>query len=195
MVPPSPNGKALKITSKTGFASDTKRIKTNTMADETTVVTPTEVITPVVTPEVDIIAQKDAEIAKLTEERENYKTVALKRLGKLPGDAEFIQTESGLSVEEQVKQALLDQEIARTQKEKDAEISRVIKENAELRLVVKNQPSSGAGSGSSSTSVEVKDSVFSETQLADLRKRAERLKADPEQFIANAKANFRARGF
>ena len=148
------------------------------------------VVEPIVTPEVDIIAEKDAEIARLREERENYKTVALKRLGKLDGDAEFMDKESGLTVEEQIKQALLERELAQAEKDKDAEIARIKKENAELRLAAKNQPSQPIG-GSTGGTTETKDNVFTEDQLADLRKRALRLNADPEKFIENAKRNFR----
>src|SRR5689334_12190385 len=103
-------------------------------ADETTI--------PEVSEEADVLTQKDEEIKKLTEERDNYKNVALKRLGKLPNDASFIEgdKETGLTVEEQVKQALLEREIAKLNAEKEQEIKRMQKENAELRLALKNRP-------------------------------------------------------
>lgn len=141
--------------------------------------------------EPDPIALKDAEIARLKTERDNYKKVSLKRLGKLPNDAEFLSDEakeSGLTTEETVKQILIDREISRVEQDKDIEIKRIQKENAELRLSLKNRPGSSIGSGSGGSS-DVKDNVFSEAQLADLRARALRLKADPEKFIANAKNN------
>lgn len=142
-------------------------------------------------PVVDPIAEKDAEIAKLREERDNYKTVALKRLGKLPADSEFLadeSKESGLTVEEQVRKILLEKEISRKEAEKDTEIRKIAKENSELRLALKNRPNAGIG-GDSGSSSEVKDNVFSDAQLADLRNRATRLKADPEKFIEAAKKN------
>jgi hypothetical protein len=139
--------------------------------------------------EEDPITKKDEEIAKLKEERDNYKNVALKRLGKLPGDAEFLADgTTELSVAEQVKIALLDKEIEKANQDKEAEARRLAKENAELRLALKNRPGQSIG-GDSGASAEVKDNVFSPEQIADLKKRAERLKADPEKFVENAKQN------
>lgn len=141
--------------------------------------------------EIDPIAAKDAEIAKLKGERDNYKTVALKRLGKLPADQTFLEDESketGLTVEEQVKKILIEKEITRAEQEKDAEIKKINRENAELRLALKNRPNGGIG-GDSGSSGDVKDNVFSDAQLADLKARAARLKADPEKFIEAAKRN------
>jgi hypothetical protein len=160
--------------------------------------TESEVIQPAEAPvveEEDVIAKKDAEIARLAEERDNYKKVALKRLGKLPADNEFLGddgTNLNTLIEDQVKTQLLDQEIARKQAEREAEIRRITKENSELRLALKNRPQTSSG-GDSGTSAEVKDNVFSEAQLLELRKRAEKLKADPEKFIENAKSNLSKR--
>jgi hypothetical protein len=148
------------------------------------------VVEPVV--EIDPIAAKDAEIAKLAEERDNYKAVALKRLGKLPGDAEFLSKDSTseLSVAEQVRLALLDKEIESVQKAKQVETNRILKENAELRLALKNRPHASIGGGSGSVALEVKDNIFSDQQINDLKKRAERLKVkDVNAFIEKAKVN------
>lgn len=160
---------------------------TDTKKDGEVIEVPTEVIDP--------IAVKDEEIAKLKIERDNYKTVALKRLGKLDGDADFmgVDKESGLTVEEQVKKTLLDREIVKIEQEKTAESKRIIKENAELRLALKNRPGQSIGGDSGGATIEVKDNVFSDAQLGELRKKAERLKADPEKFIENAKKNLLAR--
>lgn len=138
------------------------------------------------------LTAKDDEIAKLKEERDNYKTVALKRLGKLPGDAGFLETadeKTGLTVEEQVRKVLLDREIAKAETDKDTERVKLARENAELRLALKNQPGASIGGGTGDTT-EVKDNVFSSTQIEELKKRALRLGADPEKFIENAKQNF-----
>lgn len=142
----------------------------------------------------DLLALKDAEIAKLTEDRDNYKNVALKRLGKLPGDADFAAGTDGteLSVAEQVRIALMDNEINKAQTDKQREMDRVVKENSELRLALRNRPGEGPGSSGGST-VETKDNVFSPAQIETLRARAERLKADPEKFIEAAKKNLAAK--
>jgi len=139
---------------------------------------------------IDPITAKDEEIAKLTEERDNYKNVALKRLGKLPGDADFIAGErTELSVEEQVRITLLDREIQKANQEKEIVARNLVKENAELRLALKNRPSASIGGGSGET-LEVKDNVLSEQQISYLRTKAERLKVkDVNAFVEKAKAN------
>lgn len=138
----------------------------------------------------DPLLEKDAEIARLTEERDNYKAVALKRKGKLAEDDEFFAKE-GLEdfIKDKVIETLADKEVARAQAEKEAELKRIIKENSELRLALKNKPETSSG-GDSGSNIEVKDSVFTNEQLVALRKRAEILKADPEKFIQNAKSTF-----
>jgi hypothetical protein len=127
-------------------------------------------------------------LSKVEEERDNYKNVALKRLGKLPGDAEFLGAESELSVAEQVRLELLNREVE-IARQADRDIAvKLSKENAELRLAFKNQPGSSIG-GDSTGSQEVKDNVFSEAQLVAMRERARRLKLDPERYIENTKLN------
>ena len=151
-----------------------------------------EVVVPVI--EIDPITKLEEENAKLIEERDNYKAVALKRLGKLPGDAEFLDKDGNgeLSVAEQVRLALLDREIATNEKAKKDETARLVKENSELRLAIKNRPGGSIG-GEGGSGAEVKDNVFSEAQIAVLRQTASRLKADPEKFIEQAKKNLQAR--
>ncbi len=156
----------------------------------------------VVTPTAEVVVEKDEltlvneKLTKAEEERDNYKAVALKRLGKLPGDAEFLSKEGEggeLSVAEQVRLALLDREVEATQKQKDEAISKLARENSELRLALKNQPGASLGGGGSELGPEVKDNVFSEAQKVELRERAKKIGADPEKFIEAAKANILAR--
>lgn len=143
----------------------------------------------------DPLVKLQEENAKLVEERDNYKAVALKRLGKLPGDAEFLDKDGNgeLSVAEQVRIALLDREIVKNQEAEKAEIERMKRENSELKIALKNRPGSSIGGGSSGSSVEVKDNVFSADQLAALKAKALRLKADPDKFIQAAKENLAKR--
>ena len=153
-----------------------------------------DVIEEVAVEAVDPIAEKDARILKLEEERDNYKAVALKRLGKLPGDSEFLGgNENGeLSVAEQVRLALLDKEIESANRLKEEEVKRIQKENSELKLALKNRPGGSIG-GESGSGVEVKDNVFSSEQLVVLKQKAQKLGVDPEKFIAKAKLNLSAR--
>lgn len=137
----------------------------------------------------DPLAEKDALISKLTEERDNYKLVALKRKGKLAEDDEFFKKE-GIDdfIEDRVKTILADREVNRIQAEKEAEIKKMARENSELRLALKNRPGTSIG-GESGGAVEVKDNVLSADQIRDLTARALRLKADPAKFIERFKKN------
>lgn len=141
--------------------------------------------------EVDEIATKDAEIIKLKEERDNYKNVALKRLGKLPGDAEFMKNadeDTGLTVEETVKQTLLDREIAKIEREKSDEIKSLQRKLSEANLALKNRPGSGSiGGNDGGATVEVKDNVYSAEQLSYFTARATKLKLDPVKYIESMK--------
>lgn len=149
------------------------------------------------TVEVDVIAAKDEEIARLTEDLNNYKIVALKRLGKLPADNAFLDgkgEEMESLIEEKVKAILIDKEINKVQAEKDAYIKQVTKENNELRIALKNRPNSGIGGGGNDNGgIEVKDNVFSNEQKMAMTERAKKLGVDPEKFIEKAKVNFLAR--
>jgi hypothetical protein len=142
-----------------------------------------------------VVAEKDAKIAKLEEERDNYKAVALKRLGKLPNDGEFLSGDDDekkeMSVAEQIRLALLDKEIESEKKAKEDELKRIIKENGELKLALKNRPDTSLG-GDSGSVVEVKDNVFTADQINEMKKRATRLHLDPDKYIENAKRNFNA---
>lgn len=144
------------------------------------------VVEPVV--ETDPNAEKDAVIAKLTQERDNYRTVALARKGKLPADSELLGEDFEELVKAKVQETLANTEISRIETEKKAETAKILKENAELRLALKNRPMSGIGSDAG-TSSEVKDNVFSPAQIEVLKQRALRIKADPDKFIENAKKN------
>ena len=142
----------------------------------------------------DVVIEKDEltltqeKLLKAEADRDNYKNVALKRLGKLPNDAEFLNETSELSVAEQIRIALLDKEVSDARKLEQEATTKLIRENAELRLALKNQPNSSLG-GDSGTDSETKDNFFSKEQLENLKQRALRLKADPEVFIENAKKN------
>lgn len=140
----------------------------------------------------DPLKLKDEEIVKLKEDRDNYKAVALKRLGKLPGDAEFLGDEK-LSVADQIKLALLDKEIESKEHAKDEEIKGLTRKVSELTLALKNRPNASLGGESAGSGSEVKDNVFSTEQISELKNRAKRLKMDPDKFVENAKKNFLAR--
>lgn len=151
-----------------------------------------EVVVPVEKTELELVQEQ---LAKAIEERDNYKTVALQRKGKLPGDTEFFKegNEGELSVAEQVRIALLERDVEKQLEAERQAQAKLIRENNELRLALKNRPGSSIG-GDSGSSSDVKDNVFTPAQIEALRAKAIRLKADPEKFIQNAKDNLNKRG-
>lgn len=157
----------------------------------------TEVVAPVVEASVeeDKLALVEAELEKAKEDRDNYKAVALKRLGKLPNDAEFMGEGSkdiDALIAEKVQIALMDKEVSRKETERLAEIDKIRKENVELRLALKNQPGKSVG-GSSGGGMEVKDNVFTPDQILKMHERATKLKIDPVKYVESAKKNLQSR--
>jgi hypothetical protein len=154
------------------------------MADEKVIV-----VEPIV--EIDPIAAKDEEIAHLKEERDNYKTVALARKGKLPADSVLLGEDFDELVKAKVQETLADVEINRINSDKKSETAKILKENAELKLALKNRPSASIGGGSGE-SLEVKNNILSEQQTAQIRARGEKLKLSGEKldaFVAKATEN------
>lgn len=141
---------------------------------------------------IDPIAAKDMIITKLTSDLESYKHVALKRLGKNPGDADFVagvDEKTGLTIEETVKKTLIEGEVARTINEKDEIARKLVKENSELRLALKNRPEAAIGGGSGDN-LQVKDNILSEQQITQIKTTALRLKVkDVDAYVEKAKAN------
>lgn len=178
---------------KTGFAPERKlkRIKINMNPEDNKEV---EVIVPVVEEKSELELVQE-QLAKAIEERDNYKNVALTRKGKLSGDADFFKegNESELSVAEQVRIALLERDVEKTLEAERQAQAKLIRENTELRLALKNRPGSSIG-GDSGSSSETKDNVFSVAQIAELTAKAKRLGAEPEKFIQKAKENLMKRG-
>ena len=136
-----------------------------------TVVTPT-------TTEVDsetLLAQKDAEIAKITEERENYRKGMLKAKGKLPEESELDDSApEGMEalIDRKVQEKFLSTKEAQLQAEKDALIKATMKRNKELELALKNrgQITSTSGQGSNQDRPEGKvDNILSNDQINSLK--------------------------
>lgn len=142
--------------------------------------------------EVDTIAEKDAQIVKLKEDLNNYRNVALKRLGKLPGDQDFVKgadETTGLTIEETVRKTLLEGEYAKLTSDKDLDIAKLKRELSEAKLALKNRPETSIGGGDSSSTVVTKDNVLTPEMEQEIRNRAKRLGADEEKFLEQAKKN------
>jgi hypothetical protein len=122
-----------------------------------------------------VLAQKDAELAKVREERENYRKGMLKAKGKLPDEYQT-DDDTHETSEEMVRRVtreeLLNTKEAQLQAEKDDALKAVLKRNKELEVALKNrgQIADTSASGSNEDKFEVKaDSYFSKEQIAALR--------------------------
>lgn len=122
-----------------------------------------------------LLAEKDAELAKVQQEKDNYKKGLLKAKGKLPEDYQT-DTDEPESLENfidrRVSEKLLDTKEAQLQAEKDMALKAVIKRNKELETALRNrgQITSQTGEGSNQEKPEGKqDNYFSNEQLQALR--------------------------
>lgn len=122
-----------------------------------------------------LLAAKDAEIAKVQEEKDNYRKGLLKAKGKLPdsdqsdaGEDEDIDAR----IDRRVNERLLETREAQLTLEKDQALKAVLKRNRELETALKNrgQVSTTSADGSNQDRPEgKKDSYFSNDQLSALR--------------------------
>jgi len=124
-----------------------------------------------------ILAQKDAELAKVRGERENYKKGLLKAKGKLP-DEEDSDDPSVETTENKMRriarEELLSTREVQLQAEKDEALKAVLKRNKELEVALKNrgQITSPSGAGSNQEKPEGKtDNYLSNEQISNLKAR------------------------
>ncbi len=119
-----------------------------------------------------VLAQKDAELAKVREEKENYRKGMLKAKGKLPEDYQsdaddFEDADSHTRMI--VRETMLSTKEAQLQVEKDQALKAVLKRNKELETALKNrnQITSTSGEGSNQDKPEgKKDNYFSNDQIS-----------------------------
>lgn len=122
-----------------------------------------------------ILAQKDAELAKVREEKDNYRKGLLKVKGKLPEEEELdSSTPEGMEalIDRKVTEKMLSTQEAKLQAEKDATIKALAKRTKELETALRNrgQISSTSAMGSNEDRAEVKtDTYFSNDQVKSLK--------------------------
>lgn len=130
------------------------------------------------TPEVDYeaeLAKKDAEIARIAGEKENYRKGLLKAKGKLPDDddnSSNYDEDIDAKIDRKVQERLLATQEAKVLAEKEALVVNLAKKNKELTLALRNreQISTSSGQGSNQEKAESKpDTVLSSDQLNSLR--------------------------
>ena len=135
------------------------------------------VVTPTQTTEVDFEAalkEKDAALAQIAKEKENYRKAYLKAGGK----PEAIQSDTDepedldTRIARTVKEQLLATREAQLQVEKDQTISALLKRNKEVETALKNRSdiTSVSGNGSNQEKPEgKKDNYFSNEQIASMK--------------------------
>jgi chromosome segregation ATPase len=119
------------------------------------------------------LAEKDAEIARLAADRDNYKKGLLVAKGKLPAEEQQEdQTDIDSKIQTAVHDALFSEKEKKLQAEKDALFQQALRENAELKVTLKNkQGMSDAPSGTSSDSQITTTQYFNNDQIRDLKAR------------------------
>lgn len=122
-----------------------------------------------------ILKAKDAELAQVRTEKDNYKKGLLKAKGKLPED-EHLDDGQLEDMDERfrriAREELLSTKEAQIQAEKDAALVAVLKRNRELELAFKNRNQIGAGTaqGTNQDKPEHKvETFFSQDQLTALK--------------------------
>ena len=116
-----------------------------------------------------ILAEKEAELAKVQEEKENYRKGLLKAKGKIIDD---YQPDTDTESEDEriariVDERLLSTKEAQISLERQAALDAVIKRNKELELALKNRSQiQSTSGGSNEDKPEIKtDNFFSEAQI------------------------------
>lgn len=119
-----------------------------------------------------LLSEANARIAQLATERDNYKKGMLKAKGKISDDEDDEDAPDMREIARQEALAVLaDTDYVKATTERDTIITKIAKENAELRLAIQNKPGTGTGGGSNQDTQKVKDNVLSEDQERDLRAR------------------------
>lgn len=119
-----------------------------------------------------MLNEKDVELAKLREEKENYRKGLLKAKGKLPEDDDKSSNDEDDKFRRIVREEMLTSREAQIQSEKDALIIASAKKVKELTLALKNrqQITNTSAPGSNQEKGEVKtDNFFSSEQINSLK--------------------------
>lgn len=109
------------------------------------------------------IAALEAEKAKLTIERDNYRVGMLKAKGKATEDSEEDEDER---MERIARKALAESRLSEIAKEQQAIIEKTLKENRELKLARLNKHEPPAAAGTHSEGIPVRDTLITPEQMA-----------------------------
>ncbi len=157
-------------------------------ATEVPAIAPEKVVTPTLTVEEDL----GAKLAKLEEEKENYRKAYLKADARTKAPKEDLDLSDEDKISEIVEKKLADSRIVEIAREQDAIIQRALKENKELKLALGNKVTAGpiTAAGTHSEAPAVRDNSISPDQEKYFR---ETLKWDDKR-IAEYKKNLAKNG-
>lgn len=115
------------------------------------------------------LALKEKELEKVRSERDNYKTGLLKAKGKIAGDEEIDNIELMRQIAKEESLTILEERLTA---DRQAIINKALKENAELKLALKNKNGTPPASiGVHSESQNVQDGIVTPEQVASLKAR------------------------
>ncbi len=138
----------------------------------------------------DLLAEKDAELASLTVERDNYRRAVKKRGLTVEEEPEEDDSLDAI-IDRKVEEKLFDRRAAQIQQEKEALLQKTIKENEEMRNALRNRAGTPTSSGSNLDKAPGKtESYWSPSQVKELESKG----LDPKQVWENLQKSDGTRG-
>lgn len=132
----------------------------------------TEASTPAIAPEETAVSVDDAEtrLKQLETEKENYRQAYLKEVDR----NRVARTEGIISEDEErmtniARKVLTDSQISGLDSEREALLTKALKENKELKLAHLNKTGIPASMGSSTETIGVKDTLITPDQMASFK--------------------------
>jgi hypothetical protein len=137
------------------------------------------------------IAKLEAEKIQIQQERDNYRKAYLKKAkGEPDEEPDFIETDEERT-RRLIREELLNTKEAENARKAEELNKKILKENEELRKAIANRSqNSPSSTGSNMDKPEVKgNGIFTPEQEAELRQRATRIGADPEEYLREVAGN------
>jgi hypothetical protein len=147
---------------------------------------------PVETPDyLAVLKEKDDKIAKLSQDKDNYR-VGMLKYKKLVEENPEDKSADDERIKQLIKEEILDTQIAQEVREKDLIIQKMAKENAELKVAVQNKsqmPNLPGGSSQPENDLKVEELTADQKAYFDNLSKEIGVKIDPKKFLENWKKN------
>lgn len=133
-----------------------------------------------------MLKARDEKIAKLAQDRDNYRTGMLKykKLSEENPDDKSLDEER---VKQMIREEMINSEIGRAQAEKDDLIEKMAKENSEMKIAIANKSQISNLPGGSSQGQETTVDKLTDEQKAHFERISKEIgvKIDPAKFLEN----------